>query len=57
LIIALFNTVEVIEEGEQVIERISTLNLLIGGEYLALFKFFFLLLNIISFGFDNWSIV
>jgi hypothetical protein len=57
LIIALFKRVEVIEEGEQVIERIFTLNLLIGGDYLALFKFFFLLLNIISFGFDIWSIV
>jgi hypothetical protein len=56
--IALLKRFEVVEEGVQVTERLVTLNFFSGcGGDLALFKFFILLLNIISFGFDTWSIV
>jgi hypothetical protein len=56
--IALLKRVEVVEEGVQVSERLVTLNFFSGcGENLALFKFFLLLLNTISFGFDTWSIL
>jgi hypothetical protein len=56
--IGLLKRFEVVEEGVQVTERLVTLNFFSGcGGDLALFKFFILLLNIISFGFDTWSIV
>jgi hypothetical protein len=56
--IALLERFKVVEEGVQVSERLVTLNFFSGcGENLALFKFFLLLLNIISFGFDTWSIL
>jgi hypothetical protein len=56
--IVLLKRSEVVEEGVQVTEMLVTLKFFSGcGDDLALFKFFLLLLNIISLGFDTWSII
>jgi hypothetical protein len=53
----LLESIEVVEEGIQVSERLINLIIFSGSYDLALFTFLFLLINIINFGFDTWNIL